>query len=125
MHRESAYKRAAEHVTHKTPGLLRYGAHFWGLCCDEQPRKTALESINTEKTLTVPEVLFCRESADFNARLHGKHGDQAALHPGASAPGPTVLLREYAHRFVRGAKSKGNGTPRTNGDGSRPGCDAD
>jgi hypothetical protein len=39
-----------------------YRAHFSGLYRDEHPRKTSLEAINHERTLTVPETLFHRES---------------------------------------------------------------
>ena len=60
---------ATELAQHKTPDLLRYCAHFSGLCCDEQPRKTALESTNREKKLTVPEALFRRESVPLS--MHG------------------------------------------------------
>ena len=69
MRPESVRKSAAEDATHKTPDLVRYSAHFSGLCWDEQPRKTALEAINHEKTLTVREALFRRESVPL--RMHG------------------------------------------------------
>jgi hypothetical protein len=39
------------------------------LCCPEQPRQTALESKNDEKTLTVREALFRRESVPLS--MHG------------------------------------------------------
>ena len=65
---ESVCKSAAEHAQYKTPDLLSYCAHLSGLCCPEQPLKTALESINREKTLTVPEALFRRESVPLSMR---------------------------------------------------------
>jgi hypothetical protein len=54
------------HVAPTPPELLRYCAHFSGLCCDEQPRKTALDGIHHEKTLTVREALFGRESVPLS-----------------------------------------------------------
>ncbi len=68
MHRECVFNITTEHVTHKTPNLLWYNTHFLGYW-DEQPRKTTLETINTEKTLTVPETLFYRECVPFS--MHG------------------------------------------------------
>jgi hypothetical protein len=48
---------------------MSYCAHFSGLCCDQQPRQTALEARNQEKTLTVREALFRRESVPLS--MHG------------------------------------------------------
>jgi hypothetical protein len=45
--------------------VLRYRAPFSGLCTDEQPRKTSLEAIKHEKTLTVLKALFRRKSVPF------------------------------------------------------------
>jgi hypothetical protein len=53
----------------QAPDFLRYSAHFSGLCCDEQPRKTALDAIPHDKTLTVPEALFRTES--LSVSMHG------------------------------------------------------
>ena len=64
------------------------------------------------------------ECAAFNARLHGKHGDQAAHLLCVSVDRRTFLWREHAHRPVGGAKSKGKGAPPTNGGGCRPGGEA-
>ena len=69
MRAESACKSAAEHAQHKTPDFLHYCAHLSRLCCPEQPLKTALECINHEKTLTVREALFRRESVPLS--MHG------------------------------------------------------
>jgi len=69
MRPESTYKSAAEHAQHKTPDLLSYCTHLSGLCCPEQPPKTTLEAKNHEKTLTVPEALFRRESVPLS--MHG------------------------------------------------------
>ena len=69
MQPESTCKSAAEHAQHKTPDFLGYSALFSGLCCPQQPRQTALEAINREKTLTVPESLFRRERVPL--RMHG------------------------------------------------------
>ena len=69
MRPESACKSAADHEQYKTPDPLGKCAHFARFCCPEQPRKTALEAINREKTLTVPEALFRRESVPLS--LHG------------------------------------------------------
>ena len=66
---ESASKSAAEHAQHKTPDFLHYCADLSRLCCPEQPLKPALESKNDEKTLTVREALFRRESVPFS--MHG------------------------------------------------------
>jgi hypothetical protein len=66
---ESACKSAAEHAQHKTPDLLSYCAPLWRLCCPEQPPKTKLEAKNHEKTLTVHEALFRRESLPLS--MHG------------------------------------------------------
>jgi hypothetical protein len=51
------------------PDFLCYSAHFSGLCCDEQPRKTALDDIPHDKTLSVPEAIFRRESLPLS--MHG------------------------------------------------------
>ena len=64
------------------------------------------------------------ECATFNARLHVKHGDQAAHLLCVSVHRHTFLWREHAHRPVGGAKSKGKGAPPTNGGGCRPGGEA-
>jgi len=40
------------------------------------------------------------ECATFNARLHGKHGDQAAQLLSASVDPRTFLWHEHAHRLV-------------------------
>jgi hypothetical protein len=69
MRPESACKSAAEHAQHKTPDFLHYRAHLSRLCCPEQSPKPALESKNYEKTLTVPEALFRRESVPLS--MHG------------------------------------------------------
>ncbi len=69
MHPESAGKTAAEHTKHKMTDLLRYCTHLSRHCCPEQPPKTTLEAKNHEKTLTVPEVLFRRESVSLS--MHG------------------------------------------------------
>jgi hypothetical protein len=53
----------------QAPDFLRYSAHFSGLCCDEQPRKTALDAIPHDKTLSVPEAIFRRESLPLS--MHG------------------------------------------------------
>jgi hypothetical protein len=66
---ESACKRAAEHAQHKTPDFLHYCAHLSRFCCPEHPLKTTLESKNDEKTLTVREALFRRESVPLS--MHG------------------------------------------------------
>jgi hypothetical protein len=50
---ESVCKTTSEHVTHKTPELLRYIVQISELCLDEQPQKTALEAMNHEKNLKV------------------------------------------------------------------------
>jgi hypothetical protein len=42
---------------------------LWRLCCPEQPPKTTLEAKNHEKTLTVAEALFRRESVPLS--MHG------------------------------------------------------
>jgi hypothetical protein len=69
MRPESASKSATEHAQHKTPDFLHYCAHLSRLYCPDQPLKTALESKNDEKTLTVREALFHRESVPFS--MHG------------------------------------------------------
>jgi hypothetical protein len=69
MRPESACKSASEHAQHKTPDFLHYCAHLSRLCCPEQPLNPALESKNHEKTLTVPEALFRRESVPLS--MHG------------------------------------------------------
>ena len=61
MSPESACKSAAELVTNQTLELLRYSAHFSGLF-EPKPWKTALEATIHEKTLTVRDALFCRET---------------------------------------------------------------
>ena len=66
MRPESASKSTAQHAQQKTPDLMSYCAHFSGLCCPQQPRQTALEAKNHEKTLTVPEALFRRESVPLS-----------------------------------------------------------
>ena len=66
MRPESASKSTAQHAQHKTADLMSYCAHFQGLCCDQQPLKTALEAINREKSLTVREALFRRESVPLS-----------------------------------------------------------
>jgi hypothetical protein len=66
MRPESASKSTAQHAQQKTPDLMSYCAHFQGLCCDQQPRQTALEAKNHEKSLTVPEALFRRESVPLS-----------------------------------------------------------
>ena len=48
---------------------MSYCAHFSGLYCPQQPRQTALEVKNHEKTLTVREALFRRESVPLS--MHG------------------------------------------------------
>jgi hypothetical protein len=48
---------------------MSYCAHVSGLCCDQQPRQTALEAKNHEKFLTVPEALLRRESVRLS--MHG------------------------------------------------------
>ena len=60
-----------QHNMHSTrrPIFLCYCAHFSGLCCDEQPRKTALGAITHDNTLTVPESLFRRDSLPVS--MHG------------------------------------------------------
>ena len=68
MRPESAGKSAAEHAQHKTPDFLHYCAHLSRLCCPEQPPKTTLEAKNHEKTLTVAEALFRRESLPLSMR---------------------------------------------------------
>ena len=65
MRPESACKSTAEDVTQHTTEVLRYRAPFSGLCSGEQPRKTSLEAIKHENTLTVPKALFRRESVPF------------------------------------------------------------
>ena len=67
--RESTGKTATEHSQHKTPDLLSYCAHLSGLCCPEQPLKTTLGAKFHEKTLTVHEALFRRESVPLS--MHG------------------------------------------------------
>ena len=59
----------AEHAQHKTPDFLHYCAHLSRLGCPEQPLKTTLESKNDEKTFTVREALFRRESVPLS--MHG------------------------------------------------------
>jgi hypothetical protein len=66
---ESAWKSVSEHAQHKTPDFLHYCAHLSRFCCPEQPLKPALESKKHEKTLTVPEALFRRESVPLS--MHG------------------------------------------------------
>ena len=68
MHPESVCKSVAEHAQHKTPDFLHYCAQLSRLCCPEQPLKTTLDLKNHEKTLTVAEVLFRRESLPFSMR---------------------------------------------------------
>ena len=68
MRPESACKSAAEHAQHKTPDFLHYCAHLSRLCCPEQPLKTALDLKNHEKTSTVVEALFRRESLPLSMR---------------------------------------------------------
>jgi len=68
MRPESDSKITAQHEQHKTPDVMIYCPHFQGLYCDQQPRQTALEAINREKTLTVPESLFRRERVSL--RMH-------------------------------------------------------
>ena len=65
MQPECACKSTAENVTQRTTKVLRYRAHFSRLCRDEQPRKPSFEAIKHEKPLTVPEVLFRRESVSL------------------------------------------------------------
>jgi len=69
MRPDSASNNTAQHAQHKTPDFLSYCAHFSGLCCYEQPRQTALGAITHEKTLTVPEALFRRDSLPVS--MHG------------------------------------------------------
>jgi hypothetical protein len=69
MRPESAWKSAAEHAQHKTPDFFHYRAHLSRFCCPEQPLNPGLESKNHEKTLTVPEALFRRESVPLS--MHG------------------------------------------------------
>jgi len=69
MRPESVCNNTAQHAQHKTPDFLSYCAHFSGLCCDEQPRKTALGAITHDNTLTVPESLFRRDSLPVS--MHG------------------------------------------------------
>jgi hypothetical protein len=69
MRPESAGKTAAEHAQHKTTDILSYCAHLSRLCRPEQPPKTTPESKNHEKTLTVHEALFRRESVPLS--MHG------------------------------------------------------
>jgi hypothetical protein len=69
MRPESTCKSATEHAQHKTPDLLHCCAHLSGLCRPEQPPKTTLEAKNHEKTLTVAEALFRRESVPLS--MHG------------------------------------------------------
>ena len=69
MRPEPAGKTAAENAQHKTPYLLSYCAHLQRLCRPEQPPKTTLEAKNHEKTLTVHEALFRRESVPLS--MHG------------------------------------------------------
>jgi hypothetical protein len=69
MRPESACKSAAEHAQHKTPDFLHYCAHMSRFCCPDHLLKTALEFKNHEKSLTVRESLFRRESVPFS--MHG------------------------------------------------------
>jgi hypothetical protein len=69
MRPESAGKTEAEHAHHKTPDLLSYCTHLSRFCCPEQSLKTTLEAKNHEKTLTVHEALFRRESVPLS--MHG------------------------------------------------------
>ncbi len=64
LHEEDADLKSDEsdYVTEHTTEVLRYRAHFSGLSTEEEPWKTSLEDINHEKTSTVPEALFLRES---------------------------------------------------------------
>ncbi len=65
MRPESDCKSTAEDVTQHTTEVLRYKTPLSGLWSDEQPRKTSLEAIKHENTLTVPQALFRRESVPF------------------------------------------------------------
>ena len=98
MRPDSASNNTAQHAQHKTPDFLSYCAHFPGLCCDEQPRKTVLDAITDEKTFDSPRShLLQRESASFNSRLHQKNDHQADSLFGASVHRRTFLRREHAH----------------------------
>ncbi len=125
MRPESVYKSTAPDVTHTTSDLLRNRAHFSRLCYPEQTLKTSLESTNREKTLTVPESLFRRKSMTLSMYdwMESMVIKQCTFCECLYLR--TFLLREYAHRVVWGAKSKGLGAPRTKGGGCRPGGDVD
>jgi hypothetical protein len=109
MHRECVYNITTEHVTHKTPNLLRYKTYFLGYW-DDQPREIALETINTEKTLTVPETLFCRECVSFS--MHGYMESMTINHhPFRVRPRPVpqfCCAREYMGPF-EDPKTSGRG----------------
>ncbi len=83
------------------------------------------ESHKSRKNFDGPRIpLVEGECSTTNTRLNGQHGDQAAPLLGVSVYGPSFLWREHVHRSVWGVKSKGKGTPRTNGGGSRPDGDS-
>jgi hypothetical protein len=125
MRPESVCKSTAQDVTHTTPDLLRNRAHFSRLCYPEQTLKTSLESTNREKTLTVPESLFRRESMPLSMYdwMESMVINQCTFCVCLYLL--TFLLREYEHRVVWGVKSKGLGAPRTKGGVCRPGGDVD
>jgi hypothetical protein len=69
MRPESASKSTAQHAQQKTPDLRSYCAHFQGLAATSNPGKPHWRPKKPEKTLTVREALFRRESAMLS--MHG------------------------------------------------------
>jgi hypothetical protein len=103
---------------------LRCCAHFSGLCCDEQSRKTALDAITHEKTLTVPEALFRRKSLPVS--MHGCI-ESMTIKLNAFWARPYTAAHfcgASTHTLARRDDSKGNGALQTNGGGCRPAGDA-
>jgi hypothetical protein len=100
-------------VTQHTTEVLYYRSPFSGLYTDEQPRKTSLENIKHENTLTVPKALFRRESAVLNTRMYGNHDYQSAPLLWVSVHDSVFSWREHTHRPFWVFKNKCFGTQRT------------
>jgi hypothetical protein len=91
MRPECACKSTAEDVTQRTTEVLRYRAHFSGLCTDEQPRKTSCEAIKHEKLLTVPQRRSAGRVCLFEFTDEFKAWLSTRTLLGASVHGPTFF----------------------------------
>ena len=119
MSRESVSKNVEEHVRKKTPELLRYNTQILGLSRDEYPRKTTLETVNHEKTLTDTKSCSTKTVCRVSYMVECKNVDQVAPLPVALVYDPEFCVTSANIGHLRTQESW-IGTPRTNGGSCRP-----